>query len=215
MNTPALIEEDNCELVIAELEDAFLEIPFGNSTFQTEMFVIAAQITPARMYRQIGLSLISKLQDVQLAQIDREKSDLKRERLEALLSGTTLDPIERRETEIAIKEMSIGSYMAQKALTDTLVELNVLYAHFRRFPRLTREQFEAGEKLHFEQRLARQVSGLSGPKESALNIIDDRKTLDTFEKSVEKLSVEELAVAIGHLSKDCLEGRMSMLPEEN
>ena len=48
MTTSSLttVSADNASDVIKEIEDAFWNIPFENSAFQTENFVLAAQITP-------------------------------------------------------------------------------------------------------------------------------------------------------------------------
>ena len=56
---------NNTNDVLKEIEDAYYDIPFGNTAFQTEMFVISAQITPARMYRTVGLHLNSMLKELQ------------------------------------------------------------------------------------------------------------------------------------------------------
>ena len=50
--------------VLTEIEDAFFDIPFENSDFQTRAFVVASQQTPARAYRAIGLQMFSKIQAV-------------------------------------------------------------------------------------------------------------------------------------------------------
>ena len=71
-NTDIIITEQNTSDIIKEVQDAFFDIPFENSAFQTENFVIANQITPERAYRAIGLRMNNKLIAVQESLVDRE-----------------------------------------------------------------------------------------------------------------------------------------------
>jgi hypothetical protein len=48
-------------------------------------------------------------------------------------------------------------------------ELNILYAHFQKLPRYTREQFELGEREHFDIKLNRQLLGVQGAAEALEN----------------------------------------------
>jgi hypothetical protein len=50
-------------------------------------------------------------------------------------------------------------------------------------PRYTRQQFEAGEKRHFLESLNRQSLGVSGAKESLINMFDDAHALENFESN--------------------------------
>ena len=84
MTTTSLttVNTDNAAEVIREIEDAFWNIPFENSAFQTENFVLAAQITPERAYRAIGLRMHKKLIVVQEAIIGQEKAKIELEQLQ-------------------------------------------------------------------------------------------------------------------------------------
>ena len=55
-NNGLQVTNENVAAVLQEVQEAFYDIPFENSQFQTEAFVIAAQLTPERAYRAIGLS---------------------------------------------------------------------------------------------------------------------------------------------------------------
>jgi hypothetical protein len=181
------ITQDTAENVIKELEDAFYDIPFENSKFQTEAFVIASNITPERAYRSIGLRMMSKLRALNEAKFGKLKQQVDLDEIEHKLADPNLDQFERRRQEIKKQEMSSGNYWSDKLINDAIEELNVLYKHFKTLPKFTREQFESAEKLHFEQRLNRQVLGLSGAKESLVNMSDDIRALENYEQKVQEL----------------------------
>ena len=79
----------------------------------------------------------------------------------------------------------IADSWQSKLVNDTIEELNILYKHFKSFPRYTRDQFESAERLHFEQRLTRQAIGLDGAKSSMINMNEDLSALLNFEKKGE------------------------------
>lgn len=187
MNEIAQITQETADDVIKELEDAFYDIPFENSKFQTEAFVIAAQITPERAYRSIGLRMMAKLRALNEAKFNRMKQQIDIDEIEYKLNNSELDPFERRRQELKKQEILSGNYWSDKLINDAIEELNVLYKHFKTLPKFTREQFESAEKLHFEQRLNRQVLGLSGAKESLVNMHDDMKALENYEQKIQEL----------------------------
>lgn len=57
MSDNALITLDTVNDIVSELYESFDNIPFENSDFQNENFVISSQITPERAYRAIGLRM--------------------------------------------------------------------------------------------------------------------------------------------------------------
>lgn len=184
------ITQANAEDVIVELENAFYDIPFENSQFQTEAFVVAAQITPERAYRAIGLRMMSKLRALNEAKFARMKQQVDIDEIDHKLANENLDPFERRRQEIKRQEILSGNYWSDKLINDAVQELNVLYTHFKTLPKYTREQFEAAEKLHFEQKLNRQVLGLSGAKESLINMSDDIRALEQYEKKAQEIGFD-------------------------
>ena len=187
MNEVAQITQETADDIIRELEDAFYDIPFENSKFQTEAFVIAAQITPERSYRSIGLRMMSKLRALNEAKFARMKQQIDIDEINYKLDNSELDQFERRRQELKKQELLSGNYWSDKLINDAIEELNVLYKHFKTLPKFTREQFESAEKLHFEQRLNRQVLGLSGAKESLVNMSDDIRALENYEQKVQEL----------------------------
>jgi hypothetical protein len=179
-NNELVISENNAHDVIKEIEEAFYDIPFENSAFQTENFVIAAQLTPERAYRAIGLKLMKKLITVQEAILDSEKSDINVEELKEKINSSEYSIYEKKRFEIDIKKKHINDPFSKKLLNDAIVEINLLYKHFKSLPRYTREQFEAGEKLHYLESLNRQALGFTGAKESLLNLTEDIEGLKSF-----------------------------------
>jgi hypothetical protein len=175
------ISTENAADVIQEIQQAFYNIPFENSAFQTENFVLAGQITPERAYRAIGLRMHKKLIAVQESLIAQEKSKVEEEEMQEKLNGPDLNSYEKRIMELELQKRQIYKPFNDKLLNDAIVELNVLYKHFKALPKYTRAEFEAGERRHFLESLNRQAIGVSGAKESLINMIDDAASLEKFE----------------------------------
>jgi hypothetical protein len=175
---------ENSEDVVREIEQAFFDIPFENSKFQTESFVIGGQITPERAYRAIGLRMHAKLRALNEAKFGRMKEQVDLEEIEHKLNTGELNKFDRRREEIKREQILSNRTWTDKLINDALSELNVLYKHFKALPKYTREQFENGERLHYEQRLNRQVLGLEGAKESLINMQEDIAALKHYEERV-------------------------------
>jgi hypothetical protein len=186
--TQLTISETNAEDVVKEIQDAFYDIPFENSAFQTENFVIAGQITPERAYRAIGLRMNKKLIAVQEAIIGRELEKVEEEELQAKIDSPDYDNFEKRKFELDLKKRQIYKPFNDKLFNDALKELNVLYKHFKALPKYTREEFEAGEKRHFLEDLNRQALGLAGAKMSLINMVDDMASIEKFETEFKQIA---------------------------
>lgn len=157
--------------VLAELEAAFFDIPFENSDFQNRAFVVAAQQTPARAYRAIGLRMFAKIRAVKDFEISKARRQVDIDEKEYLLAKSS-DEFERRRLTLDLLELREAGSWGEKLLNDALRELDCLYGEFRKLPKFTREAFEAEEQHHFELRLTRQIT-TSGPSESLLNMHRD------------------------------------------
>lgn len=171
-----LITTENSSDILKEIEEAFFDIPFENSQFQTERFVINAQLTPERAYRAIGLRMTNRLRALREAQFARMREDVDIDEMRYKLE-TEPDPFERRRLHINIEEKLCARAFTDKLINDALAELNVLYHHFQRLPRFTRQQFEAAEASYFEQSLTRQLHGMVGAAESLANMSEDYPAL--------------------------------------
>ena len=175
--------------IFEEIQTAFYDIPFENSTFQTEAFVISAEITPERAYRAIGLKIISKLDAVRNAKYAFMKTQIDLDEIEFNLKEGKLNQFDTRRELIKKEEILSHSYINSKLINDAITELNVLYKHFKVLPKYTREQFENAEKQHFEQKLLRQVLELGGAKEAIINMNEDYTAILEYEaKATEVLN---------------------------
>ena len=182
-----LITLETTPSILKEIEDAFYDIPFENSQFQTESFVIAAQITPERAYRAIGLRMFSKLRALNEAKHNIQNQQIDLEEIEHKISSGTLDQFETRRQMLKKEKILSEQGWSKKLINDALVELSVLYKHFKALPKFTRQEFEAGERLHYEQRLRRSIAGLEGAKESIINMNEDISALEQLESEIAKL----------------------------
>lgn len=172
---------------LAELEASFFDIPFGNSDFQTEAFVIASQTTPERAYRALGVNIHSKLQVLQSHFFDEQRLEVDIDELREKLSQENLDKFARRRTEISLNEKLTNKSFMNKLKNDCIRELEVMYKHFKALPKYTREQFEAAESDHFKTKMQRQALGITGPKESLVNMAVDMPALAKYEEEISSL----------------------------
>ena len=152
-----LMTMENVQNVLQELEKAFHDIPFENSAFQNRAFVMAAQLTPERAYRAIGLRMFAKIRALKEAAYGRRKEDVEIRRRQAIIDNENADEFDREIARIEIEEKMEARAWTDKLINDALAELNTLYAEFKKYPQFTREQFEQGEQAHFEKRLNRQL----------------------------------------------------------
>jgi hypothetical protein len=183
MNSITTINTENVNDIIAELNEAFYNIPFENSQFQTENFVIGGSITPARAYRSIGLRMMSKLEALREAKYSRLRMDIDIEELQEKIANPETNKFDRRRAELEIQQKTEGLTYSNKLINDAVVELNQLYEHFKALPKYSREEFENEESIHFEQRLQRQLAGADGARESLMNMHQDIQNIRGFEEN--------------------------------
>lgn len=167
--------------ILKEVNDAFFDIPFENSQFQTEAFVIAAAITPGRAYRAIGLRMSNKIRALQEAKFTRLNNEIDIDEIDEKISNGSIDKYELRREGLKRERAVVEIRYTDKLINDAITELNVLYKHFKALPKFTRAQFEAGEKQHFTERLSRQHE-LSGDQQSMINLSEDMVSLIEFEE---------------------------------
>jgi hypothetical protein len=184
LNNITLAQTDD---VLALIEESFFDIPFDNSDFQTEAFVIGAQITPERAYRAIGLQIHSKLEAVKENLYQRELCEIEIEELSNVLYSSNSTKYEKLRASAKIKHLKSSQNWQNKLLNDALHEINLLLKHFHALPKFTRDQFEAAERLHFEQRLTRQLAGIQGAAESIVNMNNDIPGILKYEQELKAL----------------------------
>lgn len=151
-----------------EIEKAFLEIPFGNSAFQNVHFVMNQQFTPERAYRAIGLRLSNRLRALKESYFNRQLEEVDIAELEEKRENPSLTKFDRSRAEIELQKKLSNRPYVDKLIGDAVAEVNTLYAEFRKFPRFTREQFETGERRHFEVRLQHQINGVGDAAQALL-----------------------------------------------
>jgi hypothetical protein len=182
-----VVAEKKVEDVLAEIEGAFFDVPFGNSDFQMHAFVIAAQQTPGRAYRAIGLELMSKINAVKEFIFSQEKMKIDLEELEYKIALDSTSEFDRRRHRLEITRLQSGQAWQNKLLNDQMHLLDLLYAEFKKFPRYDRAKFEGEEAGHFDARLKRQIER-SGAVESLDNMHIDMKAMGALIEETKRLT---------------------------
>ncbi len=188
MSNEIIVTESNYIDVLEEINSAFFDVPFENSQFQTENFVIAGQVTPARAYRSIGLRMHSRLAALREAQYSRAKEDIDIEELQEKIADPKTSDFDRRRAQLDINYKLASRPYADKLINDALKELNVLYAHFKALPKYTREEFEAEERTHFQHKLGRQIQNIQGAHEALTNMNADFQAIQKIEQQYKLLT---------------------------
>lgn len=171
MDNPVISVEDIGK-VLTDLEDAYFDIPFENSDFQNRAFVMAAQQTPARAYRAIGLRMFAKIRALKEYLIQQERNAIDIEEKEAKIADPDTSDFDRRRLRLDILQITEQKKWGEKLKNDALRELNCLHHEFLHFPKYSREQFELEEAKHFHAKLSRSLQA-NGPAESLLNMAED------------------------------------------
>lgn len=187
-----------------EIMDAFHDIPFENSLYQTEKFVIAQCITPERAYRAIGLRLITKLQSLQEHEIARQLEEVDRDEHLATINNPDASEFDKRRARLKIQKIDTARPYMDKLVRDAMSDVTFCYEYFKRFPKYTAEQFEAGEERHFLERSFRQTAEMSGPIESLVNMNRDSIAMEKFLDAYALLP-EEKKNEIGEFTERVLE----------
>lgn len=164
--------------ILQELETAFYDIPFENSDFQNSMFVVAAQQTPGRAYRAIGLRMFTKIRAIKELTFARRLEEIDIQEKQELIDNEQANKFERMRAQVEIEKMVDQRAWTDKLLNDALKELGCLYSEFKKLPAITREQFENEERLHFQMKLERQAQGHTGALESLANMNSDAYVLE-------------------------------------
>lgn len=147
--------------LLCEIQQAFEPIPMGNTRFQIENFILNAAITPERKYRAIGMELNSKLKELRNTRISVEKIKIDIEEIEFKISKSQ-DLFEKRrlKLDLNVKKYELESF--NKTVIDSIEEVKIYYAHFKKMPQISREDFEKSEEAYYMTHLHGQVIGLTG-----------------------------------------------------
>lgn len=135
--------------IIEEIENASIEIPFGNSEFQNINTVLAGELTQARAYRHCLLRLNDRLTALREYYYNSQLDDIDIEELEYKLTKEE-NEFEKRRLKINIEHKKINREKSKKFVFDCKKEIETLYNAFKKLPKFTRLEFEAQEREHFE-----------------------------------------------------------------
>jgi hypothetical protein len=199
---------ENIELVLTEIQDAFYDIPFENSHFQNEVFVLSSQITPERAYRALGLRMSAKIRALKENSFNERKNEIRIAELKEQIESTDFSRWDKMRAQLEIEQIESNYIYNNKLKNDAIQELNTLYAHFKALPRFTREQFELAERNHFQQKLTRQVNNITGGVESLINMREDTQALLDYENKVAQIKqadTETLALLRNSMSNQIKE----------
>lgn len=133
------------------------DIPFENSLYQDEAFILNTSYTDARAVRNIGLRLSSKLQALRELEYGMEKAAIEKAKLE---SKKFNDIFDQQLAELEIRKREAGLAYTQKLLKDCLYECEYLRAILAKLPKLSRAEFESQERQYFIESLTRQAVGI-------------------------------------------------------
>lgn len=142
------------ENVLKELDEAFYDIPFGNSDYQNKTFVMAAELTPARAYRHLGLRLFDRIAAIKELKYQKLLADIDIEEKKFQIEDINTNEFDKRRRKIELDRIIDNRIRTEKMLNDAIKELNCLYEQFKKFPKYSREQFESEEEKHFNLKLS-------------------------------------------------------------
>ena len=129
------------------------------------------------------------------AQIDIDEADEK-------IASDGMNQFDVRRELLLRQKAKDQMTFTDKLINDALAELNTLYKHFKALPKFTREQFEAGERQHFAERLRRQTY-LNGAQQSIVNMETDMAALldyQTVVAQIENIDSTTMARLLDQLS---------------
>jgi hypothetical protein len=166
--------------VLKQLSDEFFDIPFENSQFQTENFVINASITPERAYRTIGLQLFSKLNILQENFFKEIENEIKISELTEKMESPEYSSWDKMRFNIEIQKINISRPLMEKLKNDAIKQVNFLYHALNKFPKFTGIQFENAERNYYEQSLLRQISSIEGAQGAMINMNEDKLAMQEY-----------------------------------
>lgn len=155
---------------LQEIEKSFMEIPFGNSDFQIENFIINAQITPERAFRAVCLTLRAKIGALREEYYNQKRRQIDLDELQFKISNPDTNEFDRRRAMVDYEEKLAQVPDTQKLINDALHEVELLYEYWKKLPHPTRSEFESKEVEYYTNNLYRQAVGITGASESLLNM---------------------------------------------
>ena len=148
--------------LLSEIQDSFLNVPFGNSDFQIANFIVNGAQTPQRAFRAVCLSLRDKILTLNEAYYNQLKFKVDLDELQEKIGDPATDKFTRRRMEIDYEQKISQQRDNEKLLIDAIHEVEFLYSYWQKLPHPTRAEFEAAEEDYFKISLTKQVLGIDG-----------------------------------------------------
>lgn len=133
------------------------KLSLGYSEFQIKNFIVAAQITPARQYKQLLMELEVRLgameqrvADYALAKVDLEEMVYK-------LESADTDQFEKKRLQIKLQVAKRSEQHFERHVKDAMREVQIFYDMLQDMPELTQGDIEAEEALYFREKLVRET----------------------------------------------------------
>lgn len=155
---------------LTEIEASFDGVPFGNSDFQIDKFVVNGSLTPERAFRSVCLTMRSKINALREAYYGQQRLGVDLDEITCKLSRGDVDDFTRRRLIIDREQKLAQQVDADKLIKDAIHELNTLYKWWNVLPHIDRTSFESKEAQYFMQSLVRQTHGITGALESLANM---------------------------------------------
>lgn len=171
----------NIDSILSELESSYCGIPFGNSDFQDRMTLISRELTPGRAYRHVGLRMFRRIRDIKNLKFQRQLQNIDIEEKRAIIEDQKTSEFDKRRKEIEIAIIIDSRAWEDKLLNDAINELNFLYSEYKKFPKYTKEMFEAEEKDHFSIKF--------GVNPTDMQILD---SMDEFDRLITQMITPSL-----------------------
>ena len=118
----------------------------------------------------------------------RQREEIDIEEWQAIIDDPSSSSFDKRRAQIDINQRLSQRDYVNKLLNDAIHELNVLYEAFKKYPRYTREQFEAEELEHFNLLLANQLENAQKAP-NAVGTLDSIKSMHHADVLAAKIEV--------------------------
>jgi len=161
-------KEKKYNMILRDFEKDMFDMPFSISKFQIKNFMENTEVTPERVYRHLGLQVYEKIRAVRHNIFQLRKMDIDIQELREQIADENISKFNKMRHEIEIEEKLDGLSYTFKLLKDAEEELKYMMELLSKYPKYTREQFEAGERDHWDIKLMKEALGVVGPVEALM-----------------------------------------------
>lgn len=172
--------------MLDEIEQAIAEVQQPRSRFQLEKFVLGQHATPEMQYYQVCLELQDMIYKYKLANLSKQKAEVKIARLRA--TGDELDELKAQEIELGQAQTQFAVIGAQRELSD-LVEIWKSFQH-----KYTRAEIESAQPEYWQARLTNNAKAMlmggSSVNSAHIEAMEQAGILDSFITEVENTKKE-------------------------